>query len=349
MRNLYRIIQATILIVLFGTTFATAQTTTKTAKELVQEGIKLHDEQKYDEAIAKYKEALKVEPDNLQADYELAYTLYSSDKMAEAIPYLETIIKSPGASKYESYEMLGNIYDIQGKQDEAIKAYNLGIAEKPDYARLRYNLGIVYMGLKKYTEAEDCAIKGITLDAKHPGCQWLYATINAEQNKKMKAILGFSSYLLLEPSGNRAEKAFVRLQDLLTFGVTKKDEKNINISLPASTLDAKDESSLSNMALQLSAANVIGKNLAPVEQLQELLKSAFELASEKQADPRDKGFFKNGYINYFAALAKTTNMPAFARYVSFSAYKDENLKWFDDHKDALPAFQTWFNTNSRQF
>jgi len=41
--------------------------------DLIKQGVQLNDQGKYTEAIDKYNEALKLEPENAQANYEMAF------------------------------------------------------------------------------------------------------------------------------------------------------------------------------------------------------------------------------------------------------------------------------------
>jgi tetratricopeptide (TPR) repeat protein len=63
------------------------------ARVLVKEGVKLNDEKNYSGAIENYTRALKLDTGNLYADYQIAYTLFLSDKGREGIPYLEKVVK----------------------------------------------------------------------------------------------------------------------------------------------------------------------------------------------------------------------------------------------------------------
>ena len=60
--------------------------------DLIKEGVQLNDQGKYTEAITKYNEALKLDPENAQANYEMGFTLVQSGKGNDGIPYVRKAI-----------------------------------------------------------------------------------------------------------------------------------------------------------------------------------------------------------------------------------------------------------------
>jgi tetratricopeptide (TPR) repeat protein len=167
-----------ILVLTYNVAFAQNN---EDAKALVRQGVQLHDQGKYAEAIEKYNEALKIDPGNLYADFELSYTLFASGKGSDAIPLLEKVIASDSELTAGAYDLLGSIYDNANQSDKAIEAYKAGIKANPQYQRLYYNLGIAYFRKKKYAEAEQSAIQSIKLDPKHASSQRMYALVNFHQ------------------------------------------------------------------------------------------------------------------------------------------------------------------------
>ena len=136
--------------------------------------------------------ALKIDPDNVNAQFELAYTLYASGKGDDGIPYLEKVIAAKTTLTAGAYDILGSIYDQDNKKDQAIEAFNAGINVNPNYQRLHYNLGLVYFRNKQYAEAEKCAIDAIKLDPKHASSQrMLVHSVCFHQNKRVPGPDGF--------------------------------------------------------------------------------------------------------------------------------------------------------------
>ena len=74
------------------------------AKLLVEQGIALNDSGKYDQALAKYTQAIKADSTYPNAYYEMGYTLFTSNREKDAIPYLEKLltIEPRSAAGYDS-------------------------------------------------------------------------------------------------------------------------------------------------------------------------------------------------------------------------------------------------------
>ncbi len=175
---------------------------------LIKQGVQLNSEHNYAAAIEKYKQALATEPENAQANYQLAYSLSASGKGAEGIPYLNKVVSTNNSFTGPAYELLGSIYDAAHQPGQAIDAYRAGIKIKPGYQPLYFNLGLACFRAKQYADAELAAMEAIKLDPEHANSQRLYGLVTFHQNKRAAALLGFCSFLLLESDGRRSAEAY---------------------------------------------------------------------------------------------------------------------------------------------
>ncbi len=330
-----------ILFCLFICSSAFSQTDID-KKALLKQGIALNDSGKYDEALAKYSQIIKADPYFEDAYYETAYTLSAQGKEKDAIPFLVKLLAlNPNSA--EGFDMLGNIYDDLGQSDKAIEYYLQGIKVDSGYQRLHFNLAITYYRIKKYPESEDAAIRAIKLDPKHASSQRVYAMATYKEKKRGCSLMAWCSFLLLEPQSKRSSEAMAYVKNIVNFGITRKDEKSINISV-------NPDEGAGNLMMPMAVSTALDgkKNLSAVDSVQFQLKSLFEIGSTI-ADDKVKPFANNYYANYFENLAKSGNMPAFARYITLSIYKDENLAWFKDHDKELKDFQKWLADTKRDF
>jgi tetratricopeptide (TPR) repeat protein len=133
---------------------ATAQNQTN---DLIKQGVDLHNQGKYAEAISKFEGVLKTDPENGYANYEMAFSLYASKKPEDAIPHLEKAVKSTNISlSVAAYALLASIYDEVNKPKKAIETYKEAIKINPDYPQIYYNLGIAYSRDQQYADAPLC-------------------------------------------------------------------------------------------------------------------------------------------------------------------------------------------------
>jgi serine/threonine protein kinase/Flp pilus assembly protein TadD len=94
-----------------------------------------------DEAIAEFQEALRLQPDNAAAHFNLAGALYDRRQFDEAIEQCRETIR---LKKHlaEAHNTLGNALREKGRLGEAVAAYQEAIRIKKDHALAHYNMGI---------------------------------------------------------------------------------------------------------------------------------------------------------------------------------------------------------------
>lgn len=92
-----------------------------------KEAIKLEDEEgKFDEAIKLFDEAQKLDPENINYPYEMAYAYSGKKDYKKASNILEKLLSHKDVDG-RVYQALGNAYDYQGKPEKAIEAYEKGL------------------------------------------------------------------------------------------------------------------------------------------------------------------------------------------------------------------------------
>jgi tetratricopeptide (TPR) repeat protein len=348
MKTLYKLF-AVSLISFVLTNSAFAQTPSQL---LVREGIQLHDKGKYAEAIDKYQQAVKADPANMQAEFEMAYSLFSSGKGADAIPHLEKVLKSSDqALSAGAYDLLGSIYDDSKQPEKAIDLYKQGIKANPKYQRLYYNLGLALLRQQKYAEAEAYAVDALKLDPRHGSSHRLYAVACMGQNKGVCAIMAYCNFLMVEPQTQRSIEAYQQIQQIIQSKVKVTDSKNINLFVQDQKGGDPDMGA-AEMGLSLAAASATleknkGKTLPAI--FEDQIKTIFGITGELSAKRKDKGFFWKFYADYFYKLSQSTNMPVFARLVSLTGNQQENMQWLKDHPDELKALDTWVKSTERSF
>jgi hypothetical protein len=101
------------------------------------------------------------------------------------------------------------------------------------------------------------------------------------------------------------------------------------------------------MPISIIAATEGKKGLSAIDSLQLQLTNLFKVSRMISGD-KEPPFILSYFSDYFEKLGNSDNMPAFARLVSLSAYKDENVQWFKDNDDKLKTLDSWVASTKRE-
>jgi tetratricopeptide (TPR) repeat protein len=299
---------------------------------LIKQGIELNNKQDNAGAIEKYKQALAIDAENAQANYQMGFTLNALHKGLEGLPYLDKVTKTKTNFTAAAYVLMGFIYDDNHQYPQAIDAYKQAIVLQSTRPDAWFSLGLVYFRTKQFAEAEQAAIETIKLDPKNANSQRLYGLVTFHQNKRAAALMGLCSYLLLEPEGPRSDEAYTNMQSILKGGTLR-------------TEDARAEASAIALNRALNSAVAKAGTAGLENQLQAIFEAVGQLA-EKQTG---NDFFRHYYADFFFRLSKTDHMPAFAHLVGLSANKEAGKQWLQQNDDKRKALDAWVAGAERKF
>lgn len=314
-------------------------------KQLVGEGVALNDQGKFNDAILKYKAALKIDKNSPIANYELAYTYLATRQYDLAIKHSKIVLKEAKGEneniKHGAYVVKGSSEDLMGKPKNAIKTYEEGISKFPASSLLNYNLGLTCYNVQDYQKAEEATIRAVQISPNHGSSHLLLSSIMLDQNQRIKAILPLYYFLMVEPSSKRTVSSYQRLLELLNMGVTRKDDKNISIILPSNDIN-DGYSTIETMLGFLAAAKYTeeGEKKTEYEQFASITSSVFSLLDEKELK---KDFWKDFYVTKYKSLSDSTNVEAFCYFIS-KCMNDELVdKWISENPDKMKSLEEWMN------
>ena len=108
--------------------------------------------EQFDEAIAHYRKALEIKPDNAEAHDNLGIALAGRGQVDEAIAHYRKALEiKPDFA--EAHNNLGIALAGRGQLDEAIAQYRKALEIKPDFAEAHHNLGAALAGRGQLDEA----------------------------------------------------------------------------------------------------------------------------------------------------------------------------------------------------
>lgn len=326
---------------------------TPAQKILIQQGIALHDATKYEEAIQKYEQVLKENPDCVVAIYEMAISYYHKKDFVKAIETAMVGLKYKSSELPLFYGTIANIWDDQGNPQKAIQLYKDGIkmleGEKDSgnsLSSLYYNLGVTYTRQKNYQEAKEALKKAVEYNAAYPSPNYLLSEIFYTMRYKVPALLAAARLMSIEAHTPRTKRASAIFQDVLTGGAQKGEKEN-SINIFVDPNEPKDEGDFSGISLILglvSAGNDIteeNKNKTEEEKFVEKVESLIGFLAGEAKKNKSKFAGKN-YIPFMLEIKQRGYAKIFAYLVLSNAGNETAAKWvLNDNPQKTVEFMNW--------
>jgi tetratricopeptide (TPR) repeat protein len=211
----------------------------------------LIEQDQYAEALGECGEALRINPESIEALNLSGIALRRSGRVDEAIEkYLAVLDQKPGQA--QALYNLGIAYSKKGALDKAEESYERAVEARPRFAEALSNLGELYLRLDRVSEAEsqlrqaveadpqfppaytnlaelafrredygqsmELVDKGLTLDPESPGAHNMRGKILRQRKDLAGAKEEFTKALLIRPNDEKA---------LHNLGNCYLDEKNV--------------------------------------------------------------------------------------------------------------------------
>ena len=330
----------THLLLLMLTLFAiSVSAQTPTVQDIVNEGIKYHDEGNYSNAIETYKKALEIDPSSGLANYEIALTYFAMKDYKNAELHSKKAVEANDNHKMHACIMYGNSLDMLGETKKAIKVYEKAIKDFDNYL-LYYNYALTCLKAGETEKAYDAAIKAILNNSSHASSHLILSQVMEKKGSRVKAMLPLYFFLMLEPNSARSEVNYQALRGFIDLGVTQTSEKNINVSVPT---DKDGDFGAAEMMISLSkASNTLEENKGKTDL--ELFagnnEQIFSILGELKKE--NTGFWWDFYVPFFYGLATENLVKPFSYYISQSI-GEEAGKWIEDNNAEFEKFKNWVN------
>lgn len=331
--------------------------TTASQESTLRAGIELHDQGKFDEAIAKYQEVLTESPSNVTALFELAYS-YLAKK-----DYGRTLETARKGAEFKSdllpmfYDVMASALDSQGQPQQAIEVYRRGIELEPGASQLYYNMAVTYReSLNQPDEARLALEKAATLEPMHPAVQLLLGQVYQTMGDKAPAFFALSTYLVLDPRGSQTLNAYGLWRALLKSGggasadAPQADGAMRTPPRPASarTSDQGDFSAFdaqlgpAHAAFMLRVEDGVPEIQALVTQVQQLIGALPTTPS----GPAARSFVNVHYVPFFAGLRQRNLVEPFVYWISQRAPVPGVTEWIAANEPRMRAFVEWASSYS---
>ncbi|HEV2970524.1 MAG TPA: tetratricopeptide repeat protein [Pirellulales bacterium] len=165
-----------------------------------------------DEAIGLFKQAIRARPDYAEAHFNLGLALAKRGQADTAIgQYRDALRLKPDYA--EAHNALGELLGWQGKLVEAMAEINAAILLKPDHAPAHANLAGLLARQGKLAAAEVQARRALEIDPRSPDAHSKLAGILALEGTTEDAIAHYQRALAIEPNSAEVHIHLGRLLD----------------------------------------------------------------------------------------------------------------------------------------
>lgn len=327
----------------------TPKAATDAQKQLINQGIALHDAKKFDEAIAKYEQVLAENPDCTLAIYELGLTLYTKGDRIKAMETAHRGAKYKAEELPLFYGIMANLIDDVGKPEEALKIYRDAInmiGDDKDLAHhlssLYYNVGVTYSRMNKYNEARTELKKAVEYNPRYASPHYLLAVVYKGSKYKIPAILAASRLLSLDLNSQRTKQSAAIIYEGLK--PAKKNAQTGAITIDMDFLAPKDEGDFGMYEIILPTLSAVGKEKDGKKKTEsEAFVDAFDtLASLLSEDKKLKStFVGKNYVPFLADMKKQGHTKTFAYLILFLNGQPDGQKWLSENETKLEQFVNW--------
>lgn len=330
-------------------TFGQAPNVVK-ARDLAREAIELMDNGQVDESIPLLKEAEKLDPDNYIYSYELAYAHYMKQDYRTAEKFLKRLLKHKDVTD-QTYQMLGNAYDMQGKPAKAIQAYEQGLERFPSSGKLYLEMTVMQLGKQDYDRALAYAEKGIEVDPLYPSNYYWAAKLFLHSTEEVWGMIYGEVFMNLERGTARTAEISKLLYDTYLSGITITSDTSFTISfsqnatLHIDDLTAPDGPKLpygmSVYEPTLMAALVNNGDTIDMEALDRLRSSFVDLYYEQGHHER----YPNVLFAFQKRLQELGHLEAYNHWVLMKGDEAAFDAWHEENSEKWARFVDWFGEN----
>jgi tetratricopeptide (TPR) repeat protein len=231
---------------------------------------------------------------------------------------------------------------MQGKTRKSIKVYEAALKDYDHYL-LHYNHALSCFNLGKLDKAYESAINAIINNSLHSGSHLLLSKIMDKKGSRIKTVLPLYFFLLIEPNSPKSSSAYDMLISKLDYGIEKRSEKNIDISILLNDSDDSDFQAAEMMISLSRASKYTEKNIgkSEMELFAENNELIFSVLAKLKKD--NMGFWWEFYVPFFYGIVHNEHTEAYSYYISQSSGKQEVDDWLESHREELDNFLNWIN------
>ncbi|MBX9679091.1 MAG: tetratricopeptide repeat protein [Gemmataceae bacterium] len=161
-------------------------------------GIALVRQDKLDEGVASFRQALRFKPDFAEAINNLGNTLLRQNRHDDAIVQFCEALRIRPDLPHPLTNLAGAMLQ-KGETDEAIRLYREAIERSPRDPELHFNIGNAYRTKKTFVDAKWSYERAIEIDGNHLGARLNLGILDMEEGRFDEAVAGFRETIARKP------------------------------------------------------------------------------------------------------------------------------------------------------
>lgn len=306
-------------------------------EQFIEEGNKRFEQARYSVALSFYQQAETENADHPLVLHHLARTFFVLQNYNEAAYYSEELLKNHSANPIvkKAYVILGNSLEEQGNPKRALDTYRRGLKQFPDYFMLHFHTGLLYMEKSKTASALEAFQKAVTDNPAHASSHLSIGLLKEEAKQRIPSILALSTFLLLEPTGDRAESILPKLQRILQS--PQSDFGNDDFEQYESRLQDWLKEHPFPLTIKMD------KRVAYFDQLYSFL---CEIISQSSAQSREESFFWSFYGQLWPDLKKANFIESISHILLVPTKSPELRIWLRENEEKYNNLYKWLSEYS---
>lgn len=335
-----------LLLLLLSAQVIYCQINPETPAEMKRKAVTLMDNGEVDESLKLLKQAQKLDPDNIDYPYEMAYAYILKKDYKEAVKTLEKIIDNKNVTD-QVYQLLGNSYDYWGKSDKALEAYDNGLKKFPNSGKLYLEKGNVYLLKKDYNKAVPLYERGIEVDPTFPSNYYRLTLLFCNSKEPVWGLLYGELFLNLESGSKRFYEVSKLLYDTYREHIqTGKDSSKIDFCEVVMNIeDLKDTGNIKfpfcMVFGQAFILAITGAGTIDVNSLDKIRTNFISFWFQQKYNKTHP----NVLYEYEEKIRQAGHLEAYNHYILAGADPGSFKEWAAANKEKLTNFFSWYREN----
>ncbi len=338
----------TVILVVYGAALC-GQDNKELAQDKKMKAIELMDNGQTNEAVKLLEEAMTLDPDNFEYEYEIGFAYYIKKDLNNAIAVFKKVLAYPDATD-QCYQMLGNLYDIRGNSSKALKLYDEGLKRFPGSGRLYLEKGNVYWIQKKFNEALVFYEHGIETDPAYPSNYYRATLIYLGSTEKLWGMIYGEIFMNLERNSKRTEEISRLLYDSYKTQIEFTSDSSVKVSFSKNNMiSLEDLKNLENFRLPYGVGvyeptlllAIDGEKQMDINSLDRVRR---RFITEYYNSGHDKDY-PNVLFDFQKQLLDSGHLEAYNHWILLKGEEDGFIEWQNADYEKWRSFVEWFENN----